>query len=201
MNQLTLRHRLLLLTLLPSMLIAIALALKPPLLIMDEVRAILLLLDKEPRLCDSTHESILSRYVDQAAGTLRTSQAMTMSQRSIDQLALLHRINDEIRDAADLRDTLHMVLTAVTANFGQQLNCAALWLLDTEDPADPALLGHTGIGYFKRVEPEATYAIIQREARAPFAHYYEALKAGRFRSDRTPIDLSLIPISDPPRPH
>jgi|CXWK01.1.fsa_nt_gi GAF domain-containing protein/anti-sigma regulatory factor (Ser/Thr protein kinase) len=175
-------------------------AIAAPLLIMDEVRAILLLLDKEPRLCDSTHESILSRYVDQAAGTLRTSQAMTMSQRSIDQLVLLHRINDEIRDAADLRDTLHMVLTAVTANFGQQLNCAALWLLDTEDPADPALLGHTGIGYFKRVEAEATYAIIQREARATFAHYYEDLKAGRFRSERTPIDEAVrdrrVPLAD-----
>lgn len=170
-----------------------------PLLIRDEVRAILLLLGRQPRLCDQSNENILSRYVNQAAGQLRTSQAMSMSQRSIDQLMLLHRINVEIRDGAALQDTLHMVLTAVTANFGHQMNCAALWLLDESDPAGPALVGHTAIGHFNRAEAQADYETIQRQGSATFGNYCHDLKAGRFRSEHTPLHRAIagrrVPLS------
>lgn len=166
-------------------------AVAAPLLIRDEVRAILLLLGRQPRLCDHSNESILLRYVNQAAGTLRTSQAMSMSQRSIDQLMLLHRINVEIRDGAELQDTLHMVLTAVTANFGHQMNCAALWLLDDSDPAGPALVGHTAIGHFNRTEAQTDYEAIQREGRATFGDYCQDLKAGRFRGEHTPLHRAI----------
>lgn len=172
-------------------------AVAAPLMIMNEVSAILVLLDTEARICDPANHDILSRYVDQAVLVLRTSQAMSLSQRSLDQNLLLHKINLEIRDGADLRDTLHMVVTAVTANYGLQLNCAALWLLEEDESGEPALIGHTGIGHLDRQKAQDDYEKIQQEGRGTFAHYYHDLKAGVFRRDHTPLHEAVAGLRVP----
>jgi len=157
-----------------------------PLLSVGEVRAVLQLLDDRSRVCSDADRNILARYGDQAAIALRTSEMMTASQRSANQVRLLHKISDRIQAADDLEDIFHMVLTGVTADFGLGFNCAAMLLLE-----DDQLVGRIGVGHFDEAEARKDWLQDQQLAHNEFARYYARLMQGEFRRNRTPLDEAV----------
>jgi GAF domain-containing protein len=136
-------------------------------------------LDAIDRTREFTQDEIeLSQaFAAQIVPILQTVQQNGAEQKALSQLMTMHKISNYIQAADDLDKMLHVVLTSITAGFGQGFNRAALFLLD---PKREALVGRLGIGHFEPAAAYEDWGRIQREGLNNFDVYLQLLEQDAF---------------------
>jgi GAF domain-containing protein len=139
-----------------------------------EVEAVLFIAEStgERRFGEADIE-ILVRFAAQASLALQTSQLLSLEQRRLARLAILHKIGDYIQAAQDLNKIVHVVLTGVTAGYGLGFNRAALFLLDERREA---LTGEMGIGHVHKIEAETDWLGHRERGLEDFGRYLDLLE-------------------------
>ncbi len=148
------------------------------------IEAVLAVADPpEPKSDLEENLDILERFATQASRSLQTARLLNPAERALAHLDILHRVSDYIQTADDLDKVLHVVLTAITADYGLGLNRAALFLLDD---AGQSLEGKVGIGHLNEAETRADW---RWSDGLDFSKYVRALEAGEMQV--TPVGRAV----------
>jgi PAS domain S-box-containing protein len=141
---------------------------------LGEVEAVLFVADRtgSRHLIEADLE-ILGRFAAQASIALQTSQLLGQEQRTLSQLAILHRISNYIQAAGDLDRILHVVLTGVTAGYGLGFNRAALLL---PDESRQMLEGKMGIGHLDERTARMSWRRDHKQGTYDFGRYLDLLE-------------------------
>lgn len=146
----------------------------------------------QPHRFSPQDEENARMFAAQVAVALDHAHHFDLATRSRSQVRLLHKISNLIQTSDELEDIFHMVLTGVTAGFGLRFNAAALLLPDGND-----LVGQIGIGHFNKKDAEADWLRDDTLPRNEFEPYYDRLRQGEFRTNRTPLDHAMRALRFP----
>ncbi|MCB8942482.1 MAG: GAF domain-containing protein [Ardenticatenaceae bacterium] len=136
---------------------------------------------------------ILERFAVQAAIVMQTSLLVDREQRLFTRWKILHRMSDYIQANRDLKKTLHVFLTCITAGYGLGYNRAALFLIDDEREM---LIGRLGIGHVEEKSARLDWDRDHQQGVYDFGHYLTLLETKSLSrtplSERIPfVELSL----------
>lgn len=147
------------------------------------VEAVLFVADRSSRhRVWRTELEILGRLADQATIALRTSRLIGSEQRTLAQIAILHRISHYVQSTNDLQKILHVVLTGITAGYGLAFNRAVILLLDE---SRSHYVGSMGIGHLQEPLAMADWMRDHEQGLYDFGQYIEKLE----ENELTPTPL------------
>jgi GAF domain-containing protein len=146
-----------------------------PIVINEAVDSVLFVADQraDPRFL-VLETDILSRFAARASLRLRLAKlAEQNGYLNSLSLRLLHVISRDMQDAADRDRILHLLLTAVTANYGLRFNRAQVFLLDD---TRQYLIGAMGIGHFDHVTARHDWERDEAQGRSSFQAYLDQIR-------------------------
>ncbi len=164
-----------------------------PLHTSGQVSAVLVVMDDRPeRLFNQLDLEILQRFAEQAALAEEKSALISREQRNLSKISMLHHVSNAMQKTHDLDNIYHILLTAITANYGLGFNRAALFMLDVEHQN---LCGVRAIGEMENNGWESGIAAYWREGMQDFNHYLERLEADEIQT--TPLDKVVRELKVP----
>lgn len=150
-----------------------------------EVEAVLFAVNEEarPRFAGLELEA-LNHFAELTSSALQTSRSMDLNQRTLGQLALLHRLSDYAQEKQDVGRARDALLTCITAGYGLGFNRAVI--IEHEENA---FRGVCGIGHVRSEDAHDSWDADHKNDLYSFTSYVNAVDAGADFS--TPIGDSI----------
>ena len=147
-----------------------------------EVEAVFFAINDEdkPAFVELEIES-LERFSELTVNALQTSRAMTLSQRMVGKVSLLHQISEYAQENQDIGKTIDALLTGITAGYGLGFNRAVMIQLEESN----SLIGVKGVGHLSREEACKAWESVKKIKPHDFKAYIDQLDQGLISS--TPL--------------
>jgi GAF domain-containing protein len=133
-----------------------------------------------------SEKRLLERFGRRASFVLATAELLKREKGEISPVEMFNEVSRFIRSTQDLDEIIHVVLTAVTANFGLRFNSAALLMVDD---GGKTLVNRLAIGHLDTTKARDDWSTITGKGVDDFAEYITLLRAGMLHT--TPLGASM----------